>query len=74
MIKHVRSLGTTDSIMEKLKESWVTIKKSDSDKLDLPCLVDSKNRVVTVFDYKGKELAHNPNARSVRFADRYWHY
>jgi len=42
MIKPVRSLGTTDSIMEKLKESWVTIKKSDSDKLDLPCLVDSK--------------------------------
>ena len=72
MIKHVRSLGAADSIMEKLKESWGTIKKSDSDKLNLACLIDSKNRVVTVFDYEGKELAHNPNARSVRFADRYY--
>lgn len=74
MIKHVRSLRTTDNKMEKLKESWISIKTSDSQKADLPCLMDPKYRVIKVFDYEGKELKYNAEARSVRFKDWYWYY
>lgn len=60
--------------MEKLKDDWIRIKKSDSQQADLPCLTDSKGRVVKVFDYQGQELKHNTEARSVRFRDHYWYY
>lgn len=74
MIKHVRCLGTTDSIMEKLKESWVTIKTSDANKIDLPCLRNAQDKVIKVFNYEGNELKHNAEARSVLFRERYWYY
>jgi len=74
MIKHVRSLRTADNSMEKLKDSWIRVKKTDSQQIDLPCHLDSKDRVVKIFDYQGKELPHNAEARSVRFKDWYWYY
>lgn len=60
--------------MEKLKEDWVRIYLSDSKQVDLPCLRNSKGIVIKVFDYAGKELTHNAEARSVLFHGVYWSY
>lgn len=54
--------------------SWVRLRKNDSNLFDLPCIRDSRNMVLKVFDLKGKELEHNAASRMVKFNGVYYYY
>lgn len=59
---------------ENLKKGWIRISKGDSKMIDLYCLMDSKGKVVKVFDWDGNEIKLNAEARSVFYNNQYWSY
>lgn len=59
---------------QNLKSELTRVSLSDSKKADLPCLVDSKNNIIKIYDYQGNELKHNPQAKTVFWRNQYWYY
>jgi hypothetical protein len=57
-----------------LNKSLVRIRKDDASNIDLPCTKDCKGNIISVFDYRGNKLVHNPDARTVIYKNLVWYY
>lgn len=59
---------------EKLEQSWIRVRLTDSQNADLPCLKDQKGNLVKVSDYEGNELKFNTGARFVLWRGQRWKF
>lgn len=59
---------------EKLKQSWIRVRISDSKHADLRCEVDKDDKPVHIYDYDGNELKFNVGARYVMWRGERWKF